>query len=510
MTEPIFPADDFMRPHSLAKLSGTHWTDFYADEDGFVDALLDAIARHAKGLVTQIEELEKIPSWVDCPPFARRQWYAWEFNSTDRDLVAVPRYNSGFQYNDGSGIQYDAPYQSANAAFPAPAGLASFAYLFDSSDRPKTCLMLGKDVQLDVENGVVTFATDPFLDDRIYQEPLFEGGAVVDYRAYVWLWAVDWDVERLWKQFGYLFGFHDQTSKAYQRALGARLDALVYGPGKIHVRQSLEASTGVRLAQGTELVELIGEERGRHVVVTDQNVYLFARTANLLVAEGDTVTAGQALCDALQIFELNRGQPVPEIRSLVIGKNLWGGSGSVIFENTDTPLIVETVAGRTKVSFALGGFDRTVDEFWDTVHARGLEQGTTLAQYLDVRTDPTGDPTAASLPATINPVSFLIENILRYNFFLGRIRVSALDPTVVKSLDVRAWRQLIPPYTCGLFILELDVRDADITPDVEGTETAPGTSETIEFFDAIGIRDTVSVSGVSERVTFTQVGAACS
>src|SRR5690606_17803300 len=113
--------------------------------------------------------------------------------------------------------------------------------------------------------------------------------------------------------------------------------------------------------------------------------------------------------------QFQRGQVPAELRAVELGRG-WlaaGFVGGLTFENKDVPLVVESDGVYTRLSWELGGWDQDVRRFFDQLHARGLANPPTLAQLLDRRTNPAGEPTAANLPATINPLAFLVANVLR-------------------------------------------------------------------------------------------------
>ena len=149
--------------------------------------------------------------------------------------------------------------------------------------------------------------------------------------------------------------------------------------------------------------------------------------------------------------------------------------GDLVFENKDVPLEVDVdhPSGFTYVKFGLGGLPADVEHFFDELHARGIHYATqppnpchpgrrqgTLAQMLDSRVQPETQPTTAHLPNTINPLKFLIENVLRNNVFVVRIFVPALGQNHLGLYNIRHLRQLIPPQTAMVVVFEL-VMDLD-------------------------------------------------
>lgn len=156
--------------------------------------------------------------------------------------------------------------------------------------------------------------------------------------------------------------------------------------------------------------------------------------------------------------------------------------GDLVFENQDVPLEVTTAhpTGYTYVKFRLGGYPADVQQFFDEIHERGVQAAElrkaqpdcalklkigTLAQLLDKRVNAATEPTGAHLPKTINPLRFLVENVLRNNVFVVRILVSALGLNHLGLYNIRHLRQLLPPQTAMIVIFELAADKDKITPE---------------------------------------------
>ncbi len=138
------------------------------------------------------------------------------------------------------------------------------------------------------------------------------------------------------------------------------------------------------------------------------------------------------------------------------GMLLPGYAGDLVFANKTVPLqVTADGAGRTRVSWEISGFAADVTRFWDAVHANGVARGQTLANLLDIRPHPVGEPTAASLPATINPLGFLIANFLRSNCFLIRIDAAALTVNGLTMQPLQLLRRIVPPHTMMIILIEL-------------------------------------------------------
>ena len=164
------------------------------------------------------------------------------------------------------------------------------------------------------------------------------------------------------------------------------------------------------------------------------------------------------------------------------------------------PLQVDTQhnSGYTKVTWELGGFSDDVTRFFDDMHARGVaaaeqpvddcaaeeiitypandcdEETTTkrrgtLAHFLDQRQVRVGEPKASHLPPTINPLDFVIKNILRNNAFIVRMQIAA-GKDRLELHNIRLLRKVLPAHTAMFLVLDMP-RQADTVDEAMVTDT---------------------------------------
>jgi hypothetical protein len=190
---------------------------------------------------------------------------------------------------------------------------------------------------------------------------------------------------------------------------------------------------------------------------------------------------------------LNSLDVCPVMRKTLAALALDGGFlascfyGDLVFENKDVPLHVNTQhrTGYTYVHFALNGLPSDVNKFFDEVHSRGIvlaqqqqneecapphKKLGTLAHILDSRKYAETEPGPQHLPATINPLRFLIENVLRNNVFVVRIAVSALGQKHLGLYNIRHLRQLLPPQTAMIVVFEVAAKPDTISSTQRVTE----------------------------------------
>jgi len=294
-------------------------------------------------------------------------------------------------------------------------------------------------------------------------------------------------------------------------------DALVEGTTARHINGLLSTMTGIPLVQEqTETVEQISVEPLRTIVITNAHTYVFRDVVNLTVAVGDKVRAGDSLIDAFEIFEINRGQcpDTDEVRQLAMGPGFLarGYFQDLVFENVSKPVVVELdVDGYTKVSWELSGWPGDVEKFFDDMHADGVAKGETMAMLLDVRANPVGQPGAASLPATVNPLCFLIANILRDHALIVKLNTAHFG-TEALGLNRAAnlFRKVMPPQTALILCVGLAHQDEPIIMEGPGTDSDPGYTESVAVY--LGMERAESIdpaASISESVRIKRIGGRC-
>jgi hypothetical protein len=173
-------------------------------------------------------------------------------------------------------------------------------------------------------------------------------------------------------------------------------------------------------------------------------------------------------------------------------------------------IVAANVDGYTKVSWQLGGFPYDVEKFWTDVHTAGVARTQTLAMLLDVRETPVGQPTAASLPATINPLQFLADNLLRNNAYIVKVRPGSVLARRLPYVPVDQLRKIQPPHTLMLLIVELGYQDQPILMENPGTEIAPGYVEEFRGFPCmIGADALDPASSITEQIRVSLIGGRC-
>ena len=499
-------------PERLLALIGSFWSNVYSGRD-LVASLLLARAQLDVQAQLDFEELLAAMSRFTVPVHHTDNWYRLKLRESDKNQsdANLAQFNSTYTF--ASGIYFGVPVNTSYFVWNAPSGLADVRAISNEIVAPSVILTQGSDFYL--ADGAIWFRTDPFADDRITKSDEFAAGVVVDCTCTLWLYRSQWDQQTTHRQFGYVVESAGESSYVYRDFVNAIFDGLVEGTTRRSIESLFAALGDVPLARGDETVEVITSDRRGLLVITDANAYRFTAGSDAIVSVGDTVHAGNSLTDTVQIFEFNRGA-VPsaeELRALVMPKAFLnvGYFDGVTFENKDVPLVVELDVNEfTKISFEVGGFPGDVELFWTQTHEAGVAAGQTLAMLLDRRTNRVGQPTAANLPATVNPMEFLIQNVLRNNAYAVVLRPQYFGANALGTHHATLVRKLVPPHTACLIATQLEVRDDVITMGGPGDDTHAGYSEIMRTFLCGSHGDTISPETyISERVRFRHIVGRC-
>jgi hypothetical protein len=206
------------------------------------------------------------------------------------------------------------------------------------------------------------------------------------------------------------------------------------------------------------------------------------------VAVGDVVPAGQEICDAFQIEELSGANAdyswLPAVgfaESFISGPYM----AELQFKNKDVALdyMGLDADGKAIVQFAVGGFPGDVEFFWEFVQAAGKLPGQkTLAELLDKRTNPVGQPGPLNLPATINPMAFVLENICKNNLFVIRVKPAAFSDTAPGLSMFSRLRRVVPPHTTYIVFVDTELQIEAVDLSQVGDENEPGAVEDLSLF----------------------------
>lgn len=511
--QPVYPLNDLDRADTILSFLGSLWATSYQGQHQVADVIRGKASLEKQ---THLDLLELVASTsrFDVPLFHTDNWYLLRLSESDLNTgqSSLPRYVGDATYGPG-GIAYDTPVSQTLHVWDIDEDLVSVPMLLNRITEASLTLVEGTDYV--VEDGAIKFRKNPFDNPRIAKRDVIDReGNTVDREVGLWVYRGQFDYKTVYRQFGYVLQLNMQSDQNYKDLINAVMDALVEGSAVDHLEQAMSAVTGIPLVrEDLEIVERVISESGRNLVITDKHVYRFSTSATITVEAGDTLNAGDPMSDGLLFYDMGRGEtpPAEKVPAITTGRGLLaeGYFGDLTWRNVDVTLNREDVDGRVKVSWELGGWPGDVEKFFDDMHAKGLSDGTTLAQLLDTRPNPSGEPPLGALPTTINPAQFLAENVLRNN---GIIAVIQIDEGVrgVGLEAARILRKVIPPHALLLLVVTVPYTEDPITMDSAGSDTAPGYEESTVSYSGGTANDTLNgLTSVSETVTVRNIRGRC-
>lgn len=523
--EYVYPGSDFDRARNLLTVLGTFWAKTYTGSDqllSYVTALGLGAAQAHRNLLEVVAATSRyeVPIFHEellVPIVIRKS----ELNSNQINASAFDQL--GIYFNGK--LQFDVPPESALFSFPVPAALKNVQQIFNKIVFPTSALLGGVDFVVDPDAGAIRFTTNPFNNESFLRSPVQE--AADDEEIMLWGFCGDFDYQYVFTQFAYALGLQLNSSENSKLLMNAITNGLVNGGAAAKdIDLAFSALCGIPLTSETkETIEAVFYDSRGLVIASDLAVYRFQEPAEPLVGVGAVLPAGSQLVrcfEVLEFFNLHSykmpgddniipaaksdelatqifepivtendsgivittiANPRKELLALAVDNGFLPACflGDLVFENKVIPLEVATEhpTGYTYVKFKLGGFPADAAQFFDMLHARGIalaeaadnpcvvknKRTGTLAHILDRREQATDEPTIDDLPQNINPMRFLIENVLRNNVFVVRIVVAALGVDALNLHNIRHLRRLIPPQTAMIVVFELSGKTEEIAGD---------------------------------------------
>lgn len=432
---------------------GSFWTQYYQDRPG-VDAVAKGLVDLAGLVADRLAEAQAAVSRHTLPCFRTARWYPLRIRESGRSVAGV-RYGEDRVYGDGLA------YGDASAStYPLPTGLIHVPQIYNRLTAPTVSWLDTIDYSVDSRFGLLRFRVDPFTDLRFVPDEITENGVVIDREIILWAHGPDIQAGFGRDHAAYLIDDRPVDSPADLTVVNAVLDSDVLGPSTDLFLRALEAATGLPLSGGDETVEVVTSDAGGLVVVTTSRVYRFSSTAVPLVAVGDVLVRGQALCDGLVVSDLSRGE-VPDVLILVLGPGILIGryNGPLGFPNRIVPVVYS--GDGLDATFEVAGHPFDVEAFWVYVRRKEDETGQKVRDLLGGS-------------STVNPAQFVVENLLRHGVLHIRIKAdrrgeaSALS-RLPQAVSIRT------PYSAILILIDAATAEvASLQPSDDGNGVGYG------------------------------------
>ena len=487
----VYPENDLDVIDKVKALLGGYWSDVYAESDQ-IDHLVAARSTLWKESNSSWVEAGKSKSRHDISPLKPKSWLYFPIKRSE-GVSPKGFYEGGGAY--GTSLLYG---RTPGLTWRLPPGVLGASQIYNRITYPSVSLFEGIDYSIDPKLGLIQFKENPFNNPGIaYSESALDD-LTTDREIALWIHNAKLDQQSMQLIFGLPIGVDGRSNEEYKRLINTIYDCLILGTSSGRLASLLGYALNVPVALATETVELINTE-ARKIIVTDKNVYFMPYRANAAVLVGDTVIKGSSLSDALTIKELRRGVDLSGVAALTLGKGFIANKFvyDLTFLNEDLDTLIADSDGVTELKFKVNGHPLDVDHFWETTHKNGVDKGRTLAQALDIRNEKIGEPQAESLPSTVNPMRFLLENIVPMGLTLITIKAEAL-PQAIPRMDVVP--DLLPMGNGVLFIFEAPLA-IDSTFEVQSSDEGTFTAiDTIVSYGSLGMLNlAVSIKTITSQ-----------
>lgn len=459
----IYPQSDLDTPAILTDLMGSFWAGTY-EGSGDVESILVSRARLEEQSKINLREAVDATSRSKVPVFHTELWHQLVLKESEMnsDNFSIPKYGEGYYYgpqpNTEVTILYGEPTLKEIFAFPLPRALRAVPFIFNRTDLPTLSWTSGVDFVL--EDGWLKLHSNPFELPQLPARNVVEDGVTVDREVALWLFRSQWDKEYIWVHYGHILGVRLPSSEQYKKLVNATMDAIVDGNSVEAVTKIAAAVVDAPIAKKTgETVEVILSDTDSKHVITDSDSYRLPAVADIGNSLGDVLYAGTPVGRAFEVYDPGHESKPSWLAAISIDEALTGEvyrGGLVFLDNNELGVTISEDSGRTRIDLSLFGFDKTIEKFWDDVHAIGVASGTTLANLLDLRPNPTDDPTELSLPSKVNPLNFLLQNVLRNNALILTIRPSEFGPHPLPLASFSVLRRILPPQKTVILIAQLE------------------------------------------------------
>lgn len=459
--------DGYDDPYFLLGLLGSHWADTYEGKDE-VAAFLAGRLENMKQTHQDLLEAQATISRRECPVFHTTRWKEITLRQSECNAspASILRYGDGAYYGNqpdtGAVYTYGVPANDRKYEYPLPEAIKRIALLSNRVTYASKTLVENVDYTIDAQYGRIVFNQNPFENPLFVQNIVLDETGEVDAELTLWAFEVLEDRDYLYRHWGYIFGVALPSSEKVRDLINAVADGVVSGGTSLVMRQLISAVLDTPIVrEAQETVEEIGEDSTGQLIITDKHVYRASTASTVSVSVGDVLQQGDSLTDAVEFYELNRGVLPAGITAITLGPELLIGNylGGLTFQNKLVPVVFEPyVDGETKISFELGGNAADISRFWASVHSRGIANALTLQESWGV-----------SQPAVVNPAEFAVQNLLRNNAFLAKIKVSSQGEQSLGLSTLSQLRKLIPPHTLLIVLAEYAV---EFDPPTLGTITA--------------------------------------
>lgn len=472
---------DFTHSSAVFNFYSAVWTRMFADTQ-VVAGIADAQALQMVQAYQDFIETVNRVSTRKIPVFHRELLYPLIINRSSFSTTTERlRFGSGFvfgaqpadtRFKEGVTFQFGGYEQRSSLFyFDLPENVKGVGnVIVNRLFAPSVMLARGADFTLD--EGVIAFLKDPFENPLIPKRVVPGPDGEPDEQIVLWLTNVDIEEQNLFRQFGFIFSQFTASGEDYRLAIEYVIKAFAGGPS-IGILDTLVATLAGApvIAEARETVQGIETFKGKRLVFTDLSVYEIPADAELRskVTPGTVMLAGEPLTLITEVIDLTTDSSWwRRVPGVTLGASFFSyGIKSIGFLNTSSAV---TVTGQidpedndTRLAeFQVVGTQADTKAFWQHVNTQSAEQGVYFAPRIWTRAravDGNGNPDYA-IGVTVNPLQFLVEEMIGTNLLVVRITANNLKGVGRFLGNITLLKEATPAHMAVLIFLEIRAEDS--------------------------------------------------
>lgn len=329
---------------------------------------------------------------------------------------------------------------------------------------PSVTLVRGVDFAVD--DGIITFRKDPFLNPLIPKRLVFSEGVGEEEEIVLWAINARSNNGEFEDQFGFASKGINPKSPNYFEITRSALRAISGGPSMSLIDHFVASLIGLPcVMENEEVVLSLSSFKDYRIVVTDLNLYKIHPTLEIRdeVVAGAVLERGHPLTKGSQIFD-SRQNPSwwSALDGLVLSEVFFNQNFSAAIGFPNKNCVVELSEPEQSLEqeewrsakFFISGRQADIDLFWKNSREFGLQtrvpSGNAIYRYLNIVDE--NNALDFSRTAIINPLGFIAENVFNSGAVIIKIQSSSLFSLEDFFRGSEILRDLIPPHL-GLIII---------------------------------------------------------
>jgi hypothetical protein len=352
------------------------------------------------------------------------------------------------------------------------------ATIMNRPDNPSAVFVRNTDFIVP-EPGIIAFKDNPFenslLSVHLIAAP---DGTTQDREILLWMTSADIETHNIYTQFGFIFS-SVQTSSEFYRILIEKIFLLFAdGPSLGMIDSFVAAAAGQPVVmEAQEVVQSIDMLGSDTLVVTDHSVYRIpdgiplreSVYAGATLAGGTPLTAVTAVYDRASNTRWWTTEPALALTRDSVQASIEGFLG-FFNQIAVVTYMGEAIQGRDSTGlaeFSIAGLPKDVETFWQYVHDASIARDQFLGPLIWRRAgavllvdadDGLPKPDYEQV-VTVNPIQFLVENLIGNNLIVIKINMSLVNQVNSLLQSMVYLRQAIPAHTAIIIFIRFDFED---------------------------------------------------